>query len=248
VLNSLAIKQNYKLIVYLLLFVILIVISLNESLLKFSEKYLESHMIIEHSIFFLIGILSVIIIEKSLKPILALEKKKINTNESKTNKNKNTNIQFTKKWINFIRHIYSIKPKVIWLVILLYLLIFWHIPFVFDIVSNDSFIHILQHISFILSGSILFILMRQYGELFDILLIFSITGMMGLGGIMFAVLDKPVFQSYTLDSHRNTGNYMLILSLVFGMILLPFYLIKKTFNHIKIYLNSSEEKGNSTES
>ena len=41
---------------------------------------------------------------------------------------------------------------------------------------------------------------------------------------------------------------MLILSLVFGMILLPFYLIKKTFNHIKIYLNSSEEKGNSTES
>jgi hypothetical protein len=90
--------------------------------------------------------------------------------------------------------------------------------------------------------------MRQYGELFNILLIFSIIGMMGLGGIMFAVLDKPIFQSYTLDSHRNTGNYMLILSLVFGMILLPFYLIKKTINHIKIYLNSSEEKGNSTES
>ncbi|MFB5600828.1 MAG: hypothetical protein ACE5SW_11460 [Nitrososphaeraceae archaeon] len=49
-----------------------------------SEKYLEAHMIIEHSIFFLIGILSVIIIEQSLKYILSAEKKKINTSIKKS--------------------------------------------------------------------------------------------------------------------------------------------------------------------
>lgn len=91
-----------------------------------------------------------------------------------------------------------------------YIFIFFNILsysfFIFDVASNDNFIHILQHISFILVGSVLFISIRQYGELFTIFLIFSIVGMMGLGGIIFAVLDKPVFQSYTLDSHRNTGN------------------------------------------
>ncbi|MFB5600829.1 MAG: hypothetical protein ACE5SW_11465 [Nitrososphaeraceae archaeon] len=116
--------------------------------------------------------------------------------------------------------------------------------FIFDVASNDNFIHILQHISFILVGSVLFISIRQYGELFTIFLIFSIVGMMGLGGIIFAVLDKPVFQSYTLDSHRNTGNYMLILSIVLGVILFPFYLITKTMYHIKI--RSSIEEDNST--
>ncbi len=245
--SSLVIKKNYKFIIYFLLFVILIITSLNESLLKMSEKYLEGHMIIEHTIFFLIGILSVIILEQSLKYVLILEKKKINTTESEMDKNKRNNSQVTREWINIIRNIYSIKPKIIWLVVLLYFLIFWHIPFIFDVASNDNFIHILQHISFIISGSVLFILMRQYGELFNILLIFSIVGMMGLGGILFAVLDKPVFQSYTLDSHRNTGNYMLILSLIFGIILLPFYLIKKTFYHVKIRISSLEED-NSTNS
>lgn len=77
-------KKKYKIFLYFVLFFILIIISFNESILAMSEKYLEAHMIIEHSIFFLIGILSVIIIEQSLKYILSAEKKKINTSIKKS--------------------------------------------------------------------------------------------------------------------------------------------------------------------
>lgn len=206
-------------------------------------------MIIEHALFFLIGILSIILVEELLRYLLSKENFTIITEKRKlNNNNKKGYPQFLRIWMNIIRDIYSIKPKFIWIIIPIYFLIFWHIPFIFDAASSNDYIHILQHISFIISGSFIFIAMRIFGELFNILLIFSIIGMMGLAGILFTVLDSPIFHFYSLESHRNTGNYMLILSMVMGIILLPSYLIKKSFEHIKIRINSTTEDNNNNNS
>lgn len=234
--------KRKKLLIYLIIFAILVGISLNENILNIAETSLENHMIIEHSLFFLIGIFSVILVELGLKYLLAKENFPQSI-EKKTfiNYDKNRYPTFLRIWINIARKIYSIRPKVIWILFTIYFLIFWHIPFNFDQALSNDGLHILQHISFIATGSCMFIAMRVYGELFNILLIFSIVGMMGLVGIIFTVLDNPIFHLYSLDSHRNTGNYMLILSIVLGVILFPIYLIKKALSHIKIRIDSIKE-------
>jgi hypothetical protein len=234
-------KRN-KFLIYLIIFVLLIGISLNKNILTIIETNLENHMIIEHALFFLIGIISVILVEQGLKYLLSKENFTIAMEKRNSLINNKKSYPLSLRiWMKIVREIYSIRPKFIWILFLIYFLIFWHIPFIFDAASSNDYIHILQHISFIASGSFIFIAMRVFGEVFNILLIFSIIGMMGLAGILFTVLDNPIFYFYSLDSHRNTGNYMLILSMILGIILLPFYLIKKSFEHIKIRINSNTE-------
>ena len=50
---------------------------------------------------------------------------------------------------------------------------------------------------------------------------------MGLAGLMFSVLDKPVYLVYSVKSHNNTGTWMLIMCIVLLVIVLLFYLIKR---------------------
>jgi len=240
-LSSTLLKRN-KFFLYLIAFILSIIISLNEDLLTIMEKNLENHMILEHSLFFIIGILSVIIAEQVLKYFLSKENvTRLKEQRNFINQNKRIHSKFLGMWMNILREIYSLRPRLIWIIFPIYFLIFWHIPFIFDAASSNDYIHILQHISFIASGSFIFIAMKVFGELFNILLIFSIVGMMGLAGILFSVLDTEIFHVYSIDSHRNTGNYMIILSMVLGIILLPYYLIKKSFEHIKIRINLNKE-------
>jgi hypothetical protein len=54
---------------------------------------------------------------------------------------------------------------------------------------------------------------------------------MGLAGLLFSVLDKPVYLVYSVKSHNNTGPWLLIMCIGLLVIVLLFYLIKRALSH-----------------
>ena len=238
-------KRNY---IILFSFVILSILSTQETLLETIEGDLGNHMIIEHALFFLIGALSVLVSETLLK-VLVLSSKKHNNNhlleESKNNDNNNNNQPIkliVNYWIKFIRKIFALnRHGFLWLTIAIILMSFWHIPSVFDYASISEPVHVIQHISFIAVGVCGFMTIRAIRESFNIFLLFSLIGMMGFAGLMLAVLDKPIYKVYTVSSHNNAGTYMIILSMVLALIVFPAYLIHRTLFHIRF--RSQNDKG-----
>lgn len=63
------------------------------------------------------------------------------------------------------------------------------------------------------------------GESFKIFGLLSLNGIMGLAGLMFSVLDKPIYLVYSVNSHNDAGYWMLIMCLVLMLIALPAYLV-----------------------
>ena len=92
-------KTTYLLIIG---FIGLIVISLQSFVLIPLEKELAYHMIIEHSIFFLLGATSVKITETFLKTLVIYDKKRKNNLKNTTsNKKKSKIIKLTTLWIQY---------------------------------------------------------------------------------------------------------------------------------------------------
>jgi len=57
---------------------------------------------------------------------------------------------------------------------------------------------------------------------------------MSIIGLTFSVLDNPIYSSYIVNAHNYTGMSMVIVSIMFLLIGLPIYAIKKTLIYIKI--------------
>ena len=224
-------------------FVILAVVSTQETLLGRIEADLGTHMILEHALFFLIGALSVIVTEILLK-VLVLSVKKYNNSPSYSQahlrESENSTSQYARLvivhyWSKFLRKIFVInKYGILWLTIAITLMTFWHLPLIFDYASINEDIHIMQHMSFIVVGACGFIAMRVLRESFNILLLFSLIGMMGFAGLMLTVTDSRVYLVYSVQSHNNAGTYMIILSIIFALIIFPAYLIHRTLFHIRL--------------
>jgi hypothetical protein len=109
----------------------------------------------------------------------------------------------------------------------------WHIPAVFDYASTHPLSHVLQHISFIAVGGAIFVTIRILGESFNLFLLLSLVGMMGLGGLIFAILESPIYQVYSITSHHNAGFYMIISSILLLLVITPIYLIRRTVFHLR---------------
>src|SRR5439155_2751263 len=122
----------------------------------------------------------------------------------------------------------------VWLVIASALLVYWHIPSVFDFAQLHEQAHVTQHISFIVVGAIGFLVIRSLGESFKLFVIFALNGIMGFVGLMFSVLDKPIYLVYSVNSHNNAGIWMLIMCIVLLVIVLPAYLIKRALFYARI--------------
>jgi hypothetical protein len=193
-------------------FIGLIVISLQPFLLISMENELAYHMIIEHSIFFLLGAISVKIAELILKMLIKFDKRKING----TIKNKNSTIlKLTNIWSRILRNLFKTKKiGYIWVIISILILTFWHFPIIFDYSELHPNVHVLQHVSFIVVGMTGFLSLRALGESYKIFLILILSGMMGFIGLIFSVLDNPIFDVYSLPSHNYAGTYMVIVSII----------------------------------
>lgn len=59
------------------IFILLVLLSLNETIMYYLEKDLGNHMIIEHILFFSIGALSVVVAERILKIMIRNDRKSL---------------------------------------------------------------------------------------------------------------------------------------------------------------------------
>lgn len=223
----------YDLIV-LIVFILLVVLSLNEIVLGQLERDLGNHMVIEHMLFFSIGALSVCIAERILKFMINIERKSLDDTKSEIQhppyRATGKAIQY---WKAILRTIFKLNTHPwSWIVVAGSLIFIWHIPQIFDYASTHEYVHAMQHLSFIVVGAATFMIIRLLGESFNLFLIFLLIGMMGFSGLILVISDNQIYQVYSIGSHHNAGIYMIISFVILLLVILPTYLIRRTMFHI----------------
>ncbi|MCC2648460.1 MAG: hypothetical protein K0R16_1263 [Nitrososphaeraceae archaeon] len=193
--------------VFIAVYAVLTVISLQGSLLEIFEQDLANHMVLEHTLFFVYGALSIIVAEIVLRFIISYEKASRHPNHCKdnyTHKLKYSGVTTNSRliiginyWTRFLRKIFGI--------------------------NNCGLVWV------IMAGGLM-----SLGESFSIFLLFTITGMMGFASLAFAVSDNPIYGVYSVNSHHDAGTYMLVSCMLIILIALPVYLIEKALFHIRI--------------
>jgi cytochrome c oxidase assembly factor CtaG len=218
--------------IYLSTLLALSTLSVQESIIEPLESNLAAHMIVEHTLFFMMGALSILVIEYVLKILVVRE-----------NKNKKTIINYgltsspfvLRLWIRLIRRIFTLnRYGILWIGVATGLVIFWHIPALFDFANENREIHVLQHISFIAIGATSLLAIRSLGENSTIFLLFSMAGMMAFTGLVFVILTERIYLFYNISEHNQAGIYMIISSIVLLLGVFPAYIIKRTLSFVKI--------------
>jgi hypothetical protein len=216
----------------IILFVSLTTISIQEPILREVEADLGNHMIIEHLLFFFLGILSVMVAEIVTRFLISSNNNGGRNRIQETNNNLRPKLIYY--WSRVMRKIFSLNNyKLIWPIIAIALIVIWHIPTVFDFATLHEPVHILQHVSFMVVGACGLIAIRSLGESFMFFVLFSLIGMMGLGGLEFTLIESKIYSVYSINSHNNAGNYMLISSIMLLLVGLPAYLIHRTLLHLR---------------
>jgi hypothetical protein len=227
-----------------IVFILLIVLSLNEIVLGQLERDLGNHVVLEHMLFFSIGVLSVYVAERILKFIISNQRNSFVGTKSEIRHYSSRAIgNAIQYWKAILRTIFKLNTHPwSWIVIAGCLAIVWHIPPIFDYASTHDYVHVMQHLSFILVGADTFMIIRLLGESFNLFLIFSLIGMMGFSGLILVISDNQIYQVYSIGSHHNAGMYMIISSVILLLVIMPTYLIRRTMFHIK----TSRPRGNDT--
>jgi Protein of unknown function (DUF1404)/Cytochrome c oxidase caa3 assembly factor (Caa3_CtaG) len=230
----------------MIVFGTLVATSIQPDLLAATEKDLASHMVLEHTLFFMLGGISVQVAETVLRIIVSSANNKERRKQSHTTDKESKNdmrLKVISVWSRLLRKIFSVNNRYgfIWLIIPIILLTFWHLPFVFDYAALNDGVHILQHISFIIVGVTSFLAFRALGESFKIIILISLNGIMAFAGLMFAVTTTPIYPIYSVSSHNDAGTYMLITCLLLLLVVLPTYLIHRAILHLRIRTTSSDK-------
>ena len=230
----------------MIVFGTLVATSIQPDLLAATEKDLASHMVLEHTLFFVLGGISVQVAETVLRIIVSSANNKKRRKQSHTTDKESKNdmrLKVISVWSRLLRKIFSVNNRYgfVWLIIPIILLTFWHLPFVFDYAALNDSVHILQHISFIIVGATSFLALRALGESFKIIILISLNGIMAFAGLMFAVTTTPIYPIYSVSSHNDAGTYMLITCLLLLLVVLPTYLIHRAIFHLRIRTTSSDK-------
>ena len=228
--------------IIVVLFILLVGLSLNEIVLGQLERDLGNHMVIEHLLFFSIGALSVCVAERILRFMINIERKSRGGNklEIRYSPSRATGkaIQY---WKATLRSIFKLNTYPwSWILIAGSLIFIWHIPQIFDYASTHDYVHIMQHLSFIMVGAATFMIIRLLGESFNMFLIFSLTCMMGFSGLILVISDNQIYQVYSISSHHNAGVYMIISFVTLLLVIMPTYLIRRAVFHINNSTSASD--------
>ena len=222
----------------MIIFGTLIATSLQPDLLAATEKDLASHMVLEHTLFFFLGAISVQVAETVLKLIVSFEntKRKSRSHIGAQERKSNLTLKIISVWSQLLRKIFIVNSRYgfTWLIIPIILLTFWHLPSIFDYATLNEQVHIIQHISFIIVGATAFLALRALGESFKILILVSLNAIMAFAGLMFAVTSTPIYPVYSVSSHNDAGTYMLITCILLLLVVLPTYLIHRTILHVRV--------------
>ena len=219
-------------------FTLLVVLSLNEIVLGQLERDLGNHMVIEHMLFFSIGSLSVCVSERILRLIIRNKKNSFVSSKSRFEHTTSIAIEY---WKVILRIIFRLNRQPwSWIIIPGSLIFVWHIPEIFDYASAHGYVHVIQHLSFIVIGAATFMTIRLLGESFNLFLIFSLIGMMGFSGLILIISDNQIYQVYSISSHHNAGIYMILTFVMLLLVIMPIYLIRRTIFHIKTSMPSGD--------
>lgn len=220
------------------IFVALTIITVQTPILELAEEKLSTHMIFEHLAFFLIGALSVISAERILQLLYLRQRQKLSAINQNGNNSQGQAFSISSKmllwWGSLIRSVFSFdQTGILWISIAIILMALWHYPPVFDTAALNPQVHILQHFSFVIVGAVGYISIRVWGDSYRILLLIALIGMMGFAGLLFSVMDSPVYLAYPVWQHNEAGFYMVITSTLLLIIGLPLYLIRRTMSYVK---------------
>ncbi|HYZ60306.1 MAG TPA: hypothetical protein VE544_11670 [Nitrososphaeraceae archaeon] len=227
-------RRNVRNFILVIVFVLLTIVSLQEQILGQVEADLGNHMIIEHLLFFFLGVLSVMIAERLIRFLVSSNNENSGRSKIQGISNKQIRKLVVYYWSRVLQRIFLLNSyRFIWPLIAIALIAIWHIPATFDFAILYKPAHILQHLSFVAVGVCSLMAIRCLGESFSLFVLFLLIGMMGLGGLMFTLAETKIYDVYSISSHNNAGNYMLISSIALLLVGLPTYLIHRTFLHTK---------------
>lgn len=234
-------------IINISIFLYLVIISSQPSILEYTEVSLAGHMILEHLFFFLLGAMSVMLGEIILRNLVFLSppsSAQSNKNIRKILKNENimldrTSLRFTiaSSWKHLLSKIFIVNRsgyRYIWIIASVFILAIWHVPSIFDFAEQHIQVHIAQHISFIIVGATGYLAIRSFGESFNLILLVSLMCLMSFAGLLFSVTHTSVYTTYSVRDHNDTGTYMIILSILMLLIGFPAYLIHRALFHTQI--------------
>jgi hypothetical protein len=193
-------------------------------------------------LFFSIGALSVCVGERILKFIINIERKSLrDTHSDFQHPPLRAAGKAIRYWKGIMRTIFKLNTRSwSWIVLAGSLIFIWHVPQIFDYASTHVYVHVLQHLSFIMVGAATYMTIRLFGESFNLFLIFSLTGMMGFSGLILVISDNQIYQMYSLSSHHNAGIYMIITFVTLLLVIMPVYLIRRTMLHINTTMSGGE--------
>jgi cytochrome c oxidase assembly factor CtaG len=211
--------KTIRLVLYIAILVLLIIAGTSSDLLDYSSTSLSFHMTIEHSIFLALGALLVVIGGYFLHAF----------------RSQFSHFHRVLRFLNFSGMSLQHRGKAIMSISCLtasaVLMIVWHFPSLFAAAIFHEDLHLIQHASFTVTGSLSLIAVRMMPTTFVILSLVLMNATMGLFGTFLLVSRREVFIPYSLESHIEAGNVMIASSLAMAVIAFPAYIISRSLRY-----------------
>lgn len=215
----------YIAIPLLILLVMLVVGPFSDVLEYYSFKNLSFHMTIEHSIFLGLGALSATIGGYCLQSF------------------RRRRFSYAYNTFQFLHFSIFFLPQqkrknnnntiviVSCLAISAILMGVWHLPSLFAAATFDKDVHMIQHASFIIVGFLAFIALRIIPTTYLILSLVLTNAIMGLFGALLIVSNHQIFFPYSIESHVEAGNVMIMLSIFMAVVAFPAFIIYRSLRY-----------------
>jgi cytochrome c oxidase assembly factor CtaG len=212
--------KTIRLVLYIAILVLLLVAGTSSDLLKYSSTSLSFHMTIEHSIFLGLGALLVVIggyflqaLRKQL-PHIQRALRLLNFSGMSSQQQRG----------NAIIVVSCLAASVL-------LMGLWHWPSLFAAAVFHEDLHLIQHASFTVTGSLSLIAVRRMPTSIVILSFVLMNATMGLFSAYLLVSTYEIFIPYSLESHIEAGNVMMALSIIMAVIAFPAYIISRSLRY-----------------
>jgi cytochrome c oxidase assembly factor CtaG len=205
-------------IAILLLLLLLLVAGTSSDLLYYSSTSLSFHMTIEHSIFLGSGALLVAIGGYCLQAI----RKEFHARRV---------LQLLLRFPNILPQQRNAIIIISCLAASALLMVVWHLPLLFTVATLHEDLHLIQHASFVMTGSLTMIAIRMMPTAYVILGLVLMNAAMGLFGALLLVSNHQIFIPYSIEGHVEAGNVMILLSLIMALVAFPAFMINRSLRY-----------------
>ena len=201
-----------------ILLLLLLVAGTSSDLLYYSSISLSFHMTIEHSIFLGSGALLVAIAGYCLQAI----RKQFHAQRV---------LQLLLRFPNILPQQRNAIIVVSCLAASALLMGVWHLPLLFAAATFHEDLHLIQHASFVMAGSLTLIAIRMMPTAYVILGLVLMDATMALFGALLLVSNHQIYIPYSIESHIEAGNVMILLSIVMTLVAFPAFVINRSLGY-----------------